>query len=97
MSHERAGVLGLIFLRFAEVRFAARRAKLEQASAKGGNGHSPRRGSRVDEPAAYHAEGNRVREELAPSGRSRSHKVGRWQSETFFIAVFRAFLNNLFK
>ncbi len=34
-----APVLGLIFLRFAEVRFAARR------------------GSRVDEPAAYHAEG----------------------------------------
>lgn len=46
-----APVLGLIFLRFAEVRFAAQRAKLEQASA------SARRGSRVDEPAAYHAEG----------------------------------------
>jgi type I restriction enzyme M protein len=46
-----APVLGLIFLRFAEVRFAAQRAKLEKASA------SARRGSRVDEPAAYHAEG----------------------------------------
>ena len=44
-------ILGLIFLRFAEVRFAAQRAKLEKASA------SARRGSRVDEPAAYHAEG----------------------------------------
>ena len=46
-----APVLGLIFLRFAEVRFAAQRARLEMASASG------RRGSRVDEPAAYHAEG----------------------------------------
>lgn len=46
-----APVLGLIFLRFAEVRFAAQRAKLEKAGA------SSRRGSRVDEPAAYHAEG----------------------------------------
>jgi type I restriction enzyme M protein len=46
-----APVLGLIFLRFAEVRFAAQRAKLEKGSA------SSRRGSRVDEPAAYHAEG----------------------------------------
>ncbi|RPJ05257.1 MAG: SAM-dependent DNA methyltransferase, partial [Deltaproteobacteria bacterium] len=44
-------ILGLIFLRFAEVRFAAQRAKLEKAGA------STRRGSRVDEPAAYHAEG----------------------------------------
>jgi len=43
-------ILGLIFLRFAEVRFTAQRKKLEQASA------SSRRGSRVDEPAAYHAE-----------------------------------------
>ena len=47
-----APVLGLIFLRFAEVRFAAQRAKLEKAA-----GASSRRGSRVDEPAAYHAEG----------------------------------------
>src|SRR6266478_5683882 len=52
-----APVLGLIFLRFAEVRFIAQRAKLEKASATGGSGHSPRRGSRVDEPAAYNAEG----------------------------------------
>lgn len=44
-------ILGLILLRFAEVRFAAQRAKLEAAGA------SSRRGSRVDEPAAYHAEG----------------------------------------
>lgn len=44
-------ILGLIFLRFAEVRFAAQRARLETAGASG------RRGSRVDEPAAYHAEG----------------------------------------
>lgn len=44
-------ILGLIFLRFAEVRFAAQRAKLEKA------GVSSRRGSRVDEPAAYHADG----------------------------------------
>ena len=43
-------LLGLIFLRFAEVRFIAQRAKLEQA------GTSSRRGSRVDEPAAYHGE-----------------------------------------
>src|SRR4029077_3241011 len=45
-----APVLGLIFLSFAEVRFAAQRAKLEKAEA------SSRRGSRVDDPAAYHAE-----------------------------------------
>jgi len=44
-------ILGIIFLRFAEVRFTAQRAKLEKASA------SSRRGSRVDDPAAYHAEG----------------------------------------
>ena len=43
-------ILGLIFLRFAEVRFAAQRAKLEAVGA------SSRRGSRVDEPAAYHAD-----------------------------------------
>src|SRR5208283_3450603 len=50
-------ILGLIFLRFAEARFVARRAVLKKAGAKGGNGHSPRRGSRVDDPTAYHAEG----------------------------------------
>jgi type I restriction enzyme M protein len=44
-------ILGLIFLRFAEVRFTAQRAKLEKAGA------SSRRGTRVDEPGAYHAEG----------------------------------------
>jgi type I restriction enzyme M protein len=44
-------VLGLIFLRFAEVRFLAQHAALEK---KAGGG---RRGSRVDEPAAYQAEG----------------------------------------
>ena len=43
-------ILGLIFLRFAEVRFAALRAKLESA------GSSARRGSRVDDPTAYQAD-----------------------------------------
>jgi type I restriction enzyme M protein len=46
-------VLGLIFLRFADARFGAQRAKLEASSA----GASSRRGSRVEEPDAYHAEG----------------------------------------
>lgn len=45
-------VLGLIFLRFAELRFAAQHKKLEKA------GSSSRRGSRVDEPDAYHASGS---------------------------------------
>jgi type I restriction enzyme M protein len=45
-------VLGLIFLRFAEARFAKRRAELDKASATARRG-----GSRIDEPAAYHAEG----------------------------------------
>ena len=44
-------VLGLIFLRFAEVRFDKRRAVLEKAETSG------RRASRVDDPTAYHAEG----------------------------------------
>ena len=44
-------ILGLIFLRFAETRFAVLRAKLAQA------GTSSRRGSRVEDPAAYQAEG----------------------------------------
>jgi type I restriction enzyme M protein len=44
-------ILGLIFLRFADVRFVAQKKKLEKAGA------SSRRGSRVDEPAAYHADG----------------------------------------
>ncbi len=58
-----APVLGLIFLRFAEVRFATKHAKLELPSTSGrgagGEGASrvSRRGSRVEEPAAYHAEG----------------------------------------
>ena len=42
-------ILGLIFLRFAEVRFAIQYKKIEQ------EGSSARRGSRVDEPTAYHA------------------------------------------
>jgi type I restriction enzyme M protein len=46
-----APVLGLIFLRFTEVRFAVQRAKLEKSAA------SARRGSRVDDPTAYHAAG----------------------------------------
>lgn len=44
-------VLGLIFLRFAEVRFSALRAKLEKKAA------GSRRGSKVDDPGAYHEEG----------------------------------------
>ncbi len=44
-------VLGLIFLRFAEVRFSARRDELQKIAP------SSRRSSRVDEPSAYHAEG----------------------------------------
>jgi type I restriction enzyme M protein len=40
-------ILGLIFLRFAEVRFMVRRAELEKTSA------SSRRGSKVDDPASY--------------------------------------------
>jgi type I restriction enzyme M protein len=43
-------ILGLIFLRFAEVRFAVLRAKLEAA------GSSSRRGNRMDDPTAYQAE-----------------------------------------
>ena len=47
-----APVLGLVFLRFAEARFARRRAELEAKTAR-----SRRGGSRLDEPAAYHADG----------------------------------------
>lgn len=55
-------ILGLIFLRFAEVRFAIQHTKLSLPSPSGrgagGEGAQPsRRGSRVDEPTAYHAEG----------------------------------------
>jgi type I restriction enzyme M protein len=45
-------VLGLIFLRFAEARFAKRRGELEKAGSTGRRGSS-----RIDEPSAYHAEG----------------------------------------
>src|SRR3990172_2826160 len=45
-------VLGLIFLRFAEARFAKRRGELENAGSTGRRGSS-----RIDEPGAYHAEG----------------------------------------
>jgi type I restriction enzyme M protein len=44
-------VLGLIFLRFAEVRFAKRRAELQK------QGSGSRRGSRLEDPNAYTAEG----------------------------------------
>lgn len=44
-------VLGLIFLRFAEARFSTRRAALEKQA------KSSRRGSRLDDASAYHAEG----------------------------------------
>ncbi len=44
-------ILGLIFLRFAEVRFDIQHGKLTAADT------SSRRGSRVDDPTAYHAEG----------------------------------------
>jgi len=44
-------VLGLIFLRFVEVRFAKQRRSLEKQAT------GSRRGSRLEDPAAYHAEG----------------------------------------
>ncbi|MBA4150757.1 MAG: SAM-dependent DNA methyltransferase [Verrucomicrobia bacterium] len=44
-------ILGIIFLRFAEVRFAKQRAELEKQAA------GSRRGSRVDDPNAYVAAG----------------------------------------
>lgn len=44
-------ILGLIFLRFAEVRFIVQHETLSDI------GSSSRRGSRVDDPAAYHADG----------------------------------------
>ena len=43
-------VLGLIFLRFADAKFAARRGELEKST-------SGRRGSRVDDVGSYHAAG----------------------------------------
>jgi type I restriction enzyme, R subunit len=53
-------ILGIIFLRFATVRFAEQRAMLEKAAG------SSRRGSRLDEPGAYHSEGILY---LAPNAR----------------------------
>jgi len=47
-----APVLGLIFLRFAEARFAKRRATLEKGTAS-----SRRASSRINDPQAYKAEG----------------------------------------
>jgi type I restriction enzyme M protein len=44
-------VLGLIFLRFADARFTTLRKKLE------GQAQGSRRGSRLDDPRAYNAEG----------------------------------------
>jgi type I restriction enzyme M protein len=49
-------VLGLIFLRFADARFGAQLTKLSKLEAATA-GASSRRGSRVEEPDAYHAEG----------------------------------------
>jgi type I restriction enzyme M protein len=43
-------VLGLIFLRFADAKFEAQKAKLEKAA-------TGRRGSRVDDPGSYHEMG----------------------------------------
>jgi type I restriction-modification system DNA methylase subunit len=44
-------ILGLIFIRFAEVRFITQRSRLKA------EGTSSRRGNRVEEPTAYHADG----------------------------------------
>jgi type I restriction enzyme M protein len=52
-------VLGLIFLRFADAKFAARRAELQKAA-------TGRRGSRVDDAGSYHAAGVLY---LPPEGR----------------------------
>ena len=43
-------ILGLVFLRFADVRYTAQRKKLESAAS------SSRRGNRAEDPAAYHAD-----------------------------------------
>ncbi|WP_372845509.1 type I restriction-modification system subunit M N-terminal domain-containing protein, partial [Pontiella sp.] len=51
-------VLGLIFLRFAEVRFSAQRATLlKQAETGCSSRRSLGEGGRVDDPAAYQATG----------------------------------------
>jgi len=63
-------VLGLIFLRFAK-----QRAKLEKASAKGGNGNLPRRGSRVTEGQGA-ANSTRPRLSSACSPKSSSRITG---------------------
>jgi type I restriction enzyme M protein len=47
-------VLGLIFLRFAEVRFSAAHAILAEKAASANK--SSRRGSQLDDPSAYHAQ-----------------------------------------
>lgn len=54
-----APVLGLIFLLFAETRFAQRRQQLLPSPAGGGGvgGEGRRASNRADDPAAYHAEG----------------------------------------
>ncbi len=53
-----APVLGLIFLLFAETRFAKRRAELlpSPAGGRGAGGEGRRATNRTDDPAAYHAE-----------------------------------------
>jgi len=53
-----APVLGLIFLLFAETRFAQRRAALlpSPTSGRGAGGEGRRAANRADDPAAYHAE-----------------------------------------
>lgn len=55
-------ILGLIFLRFAEVRFLRRRAVLAETAT------SERRGNRLEEPGAYHADGVLYLEEEARFG-----------------------------
>src|SRR3989338_7478135 len=55
-----APVLGLIFLLFAETRFAKRREQLLPSPLAGdgqGERGSRRASNRADDPAAYHAEG----------------------------------------
>jgi type I restriction enzyme M protein len=54
-----APVLGLIFLLFAETRFAKRRTALLPSPAGGGGvgGEGRRSSNRADDPSAYHAEG----------------------------------------
>ena len=49
-------VLGLIFLRFADARFGAQLTKLSKLEAATA-GASSRRGSRLEEPSAYHEDG----------------------------------------